>query len=120
MNAQRNALEMTAMYLEDIARKNPSAMNRAAAAEAEVALARFDNPEAFAPAQEKLVFPVLVSTGAVFEKSYGSARALNGDVLDIDVFAPAELWSNGTIFALVDGKQRRVNPATVDYLIKSA
>jgi len=120
MNAERNELEMNAMYLEDIARKNPSAMNRAAAAEAEVSVARFDNPEVFAPAKKMLVFPVKVSTGAIFEKSYGSARALNGDVLDIDVFAPAELWSNGTIFALVDGWQRRVNPATVDYLVKSA
>lgn len=120
MNAQRNALEMNAMYLEDIARKDPSPVNRAAAAKAETDLARFDDPEAFAPKREVLVFPVLVATGGVAEKSYGSARTLNGEVLDIDVVAPAELWSNGTIFATVDGVSRRVDPATVNFFAKAA
>ena len=110
-----NEMTMNVMYLEDIARKDPSPVNRAAAAAAEAALRRVENPE-----PEMIVFPVMVSKGAIFEKSYGSARALNGDMLDIDVFAPAELWSNGTIFAMVDGWQRRVNPTTVDFLVKSA
>lgn len=120
MNAARNELEVKAAYMEDVARKDPSAANRSAAAAAEAELARFDDPEAFAPKAEVLFFPVLVATGGVSEKSYGSARALNGDVLDIDVVAPAELWSNGTIFATVDGVSRRVDPATVVFFAKAA
>lgn len=72
---------------------------------------------------EILTFPTLVSTGAIFPKAGVKALALNGDEIPLATdgdFMWAEKWSNGTIFALVDGKQRRIDPVTVDYVARAA
>jgi hypothetical protein len=69
----------------------------------------------------KLYWPTQVSTGKIFPKTDGAQpKDIRGNDIDIDVWAEAELWSNGTLFAVVEGSKLsvRVDPSTVDYFAK--
>lgn len=72
--------------------------------------------------QEKLVWPSLESKGTIFPKSGVRAITLSGEEIPLESegdFMKAERWSNGTIFALINGVQRRIHPETIDYVIQS-
>jgi len=65
-----------------------------------------------------------VAKGKIFPKGDVTPMTMNGEVFEIDVWATADLWASGTLYAAVSTgygppMSRRVNPRTVNFVAES-